>query len=273
MDDDNSETAFLKEIGRALVISIGGKRQGKTWLLCKILKYCLDNNLFEEYHLILSQFENERDGKYDFLKKYPKIVFVYDEYHEVIAKKMLSIYEKKHIFFGIDDASGEFCTNMDYSLQKLCTRNEHACKCCIWLNVHSAKKVLSPLLRQQATNLFIYKMVNWKLLEDLYQEYFRMVIPDFKEFFALYKQVVFSQEHNALMYALDGHNEFNGIKTWKLLNDSNDEVKTNSEPEKKQNQEQTVQAPEGYAPNRNEKVKKRESTKDYFPFPFTIRRK
>lgn len=215
-NNNQAEQHFLKNIERAMIVSIGAKRQGKSFLLQKVLIYAINNNIFDEYHLVIPNVKQERDNKWSFLVDLPN-VFIYDKYHSLISERMYKLYKKKHIFFCVDDASGEFMGTPDESFIKLCTRNEHAKWCAIWLNIHSCRKVLSPIIRQQITNIFIYKLSNMKLLKDIYEEYFEMRYPVWKEFHALYTERVLDQEHNAIMHSLDGHNEVEGIINWDLL--------------------------------------------------------
>ena len=220
------ENYFLEDLAKAFIISIGAKRQGKTYLMVRALAYAIDNNMFEEYHLVFPQFSGERSGAYDFLKG-RKNVFIYDKYHEVLTQKILKVFKEKHVFFGIDDASGEFMNNLDTAFCKLATCNEHQKKCTIWLCVHSAKKILSPLIRQQASFIFMYRISNMKLIQDMYEEFFSTEFGHFKEFYEIYNQNVRqydevdekgNKKRNAIVYSLEGKHDFEGITNWELIN-------------------------------------------------------
>lgn len=211
-----SEEAFLEDSPKSFIISLGMKRQGKTFLLLKYLSWAMLNNKFEEYHLILPQFGNERDGAYQFLVNM-KNVFIYDKYHQVVCDKILSIMKKKHIMFAIDDATGELLQNFDTSMTRLLTCNEHGKSCCIWICIHSAKRVLPPLARQMLNYLFLYKVTNAMLLKSLWEEYFSMQYDRFDEFKQIYLDAM-ETDKNAIMFALSGQHELDGITSWSLIN-------------------------------------------------------
>ena len=222
------EDNFLKELGNGVfVCAIGAKRSGKTYMLTKYLMYAIKNNMFEEYHLVLPQFKgNERSHAYDFLKTC-KNVFVYNKYHEIIAKKILKLMYKKHIMFAVDDATGQFYNNIDPTLIELATCNEHQKACTIYICVHSAKKCLCPMIRQQCNFLILYRLSNRKLLYDIWEEFFSMDYYDFKEFYMLYREhVIENDDKNAIIYSLNRNNEMNGITDWNLLKEEPPEQRT-----------------------------------------------
>jgi hypothetical protein len=177
--------------------------------------FAIQNDLFDEYHLILPNYGGERSNAYAFLNG-RKNVFVYDKYHEVVTKKVLNTMHKKRTFFGIDDASSAFSTVPDETFRQLATCNEHYKKCCVYICVHSSKRVLSPIIRQQITALFLYKISNMKLLKDIYDEYFAIGM-EWKDFYDTYQSNVLNNERNALMYSLEGHHELEGIKNWTIM--------------------------------------------------------
>jgi hypothetical protein len=213
----DAEEHFYEDMDRSVTLSIGMKRQGKTYFMMKFLIRAIREQKFEEFHLVLPQFKTERDDKYKWLKFYDN-VFIYNAYHQLVAERVLKEAQKKHIFFGIDDATSEFLTAKDASVQKLLTCNEHGAKCAVWICVHSCKKVLSPLMRQMLNYIFIYKNANAMLLKQCWEEFFSMEFDDFKEFKALYKEVVFDQDNEALMYSFDGNHAF-GIKGFKMMSE------------------------------------------------------
>lgn len=104
-----------------LVISIGSPKSGKSYRLRKYILNTIDTDTFDKYHLILSDFK-VNDYRYNFLKSY-KNVFVYNNYHEFIAKRVLELAEDKHIMVAIDDITAQICE--DQAFCKLLTCNEH----------------------------------------------------------------------------------------------------------------------------------------------------
>ena len=86
----------------------------------------------------------------------------------------------------VDDASGELLKQVDASFIQLATTTRHFAGCTVYVCVHSCKKILSPIIRQNLDHLFIYRIINVKLLEDLYDEYFSMLFDNFKQFKQFY---------------------------------------------------------------------------------------
>ena len=219
-----AEQAFLEDAHQSVIISLGMKRHGKTYLMVQYLKHALVNNIYDEYHLVLPQFGQERDGAYQFLTACdPKRVFIYDKYNEILTEQVLSKKFTKHIFFAIDDATGELAGNMDQALNKLLTCNEHGKKCAIWMCVHGAKKVLSTLSRAMLNYLFLYYVTNAIMLKGLWEEYFSVLYPDWKEFLEIYKAAMTKEingnQVNALLFSVRGKHEVESILDWKLTNE------------------------------------------------------
>ena len=228
------EIEFLEDSTKSFIISLGMKRQGKTFLLLKYLQWALLNGKYEEYHLILPQFGHERDGAYQFLVDM-KNVFIYDKYHQVVCDKMLTKMQSKHIFFCIDDATGELLQNFDTSMTKLLTCNEHGKSACIWICIHSAKRVLPPLARQMLNYFFLYKVNNVGLLKGLWEEYFSLLYRNFESFLQVYQEAMAKKDKNAIMFALSDKHDLEGISDWMLINtDFSSEFKKKKEKKHKQ---------------------------------------
>lgn len=212
---NEAEQAFLKDASKSFIISLGMKRQGKTFLMLRYIRWALAHREFDEYHLILPQFGQERDGAYQFLNGM-KNVFIYDKYHQVVCDRILKLMSDKHLFFCIDDASGELLQNFDTSITKLLTCNEHGKTCCVWFNIHSAKRVLPPIGRQMLNYLFLYNVDDGLLLKGIWEERFSRIFRKFDEFLQVYDQAM-QTEKNAIMYALSKKHEMEGICNWDLI--------------------------------------------------------
>lgn len=221
-ESDSPEEQWYKDMDRAVTLSLGMKRSGKTYLLMKFLIRAIRENKYDEYHLVLPQYHHERDDKYKWLKYYPNVI-VYNAYAKMVSDRVLLAMKTKHVFFGIDDATSELLNNIDASFSRLLTCNEHGKQCAVWLCVHSARKILTPLVRQMINYLFVYKNANRKLMMDIWEEWFSMEIPDFKEFSQMYKQVVYEQDNEALLYSFQGHHSY-GIKHFALMNETEPKV-------------------------------------------------
>lgn len=218
---DTPETEFLKDAHKSFIVSIGMKRHGKTYMMLQYLKYALENDLFDYYHLVLPQFGHERDGAYQFLNQYKNKVKVYDRYHKVISDKLLKDLGKQHNFFVIDDATGELGRNFDDSLTKLVTCNEHGLSCAIWMCIHAGKKVLPPLARGMLNYLFLYYTTNQVMLKGFWEEYFSKIYRTFDEFLNVYdaaveREIEKAGKVNAIMFSVSGAHEMNGIVDWEL---------------------------------------------------------
>lgn len=214
----NPEDEFYQDMDRSAVLSVGMKRQGKTYLMIKFLMKAIKENKYDQYYLVLPQFEHERDGKYKFLSYFPN-VHIFNAYHKLVSDKVLQAVQTSHVFFGIDDATSELLNNIDVSFSKLLTCNEHGKKCAIWLCVHSCKRILTPLVRQMVNYIFIYKNSNQMLLKTMWEEYYSVDFPNFKEFIDMYKDIVYKNQNEAFMYSFNGNHSF-GIKHWKMMEET-----------------------------------------------------
>lgn len=157
-----------------LILSIGTKGSGKTFLMLKFLKHCFDRKLYKRYVLVLPAFKFEQNDSYSFIDPKDPDVFVFDGYHENISSQLMTIQKKgkgrMKTLFILDDASGENIWKLDPSLQRLITVIRHL-DITLWLIVHAATGVLSPFLRAQCDILLLSKMTNHKLLESIWEEY------------------------------------------------------------------------------------------------------
>ena len=223
-----AEQEFLKDSPKCFIISLGMKRQGKTYLTIKYMRWAIQNNIFEEYHVILPQFGHERDGAYQWMKG-NKQIFIYDKYHQVVCDKILKIMQSKHIFFCIDDASGELLQNFDTSITKLLTCNEHGKTACVWFNIHSAKRVLPPIARQMLNYLFLYNVDDGLLLKGIWEERFSRIYRKYDEFLDVYDEAM-RTDKNAVMYALSKKHDVVGIKDWDLLHMEFNDPQKNKQP-------------------------------------------
>lgn len=196
-------------------LSIGTKGSGKTYLMVSYLKYVLYFDIFDYIHFVCPSYLGEQSKSYDFLKN-QKQVNIYPHYHEKISKRVDKDRKKGRTLFLIDDASGELLKNIDNTLIQLITTTRHFKGLNIWIAVHSCKKILTPIIRQNIDYLFIYKIVNGLLVKDLYDEYFSMTYDNFKEFKNVFSQLM-EEKYNCLLYT--NHNEYmdNNVKNWKLL--------------------------------------------------------
>lgn len=158
-----------------LVLSIGTKHSGKTYLMLQYLRYAFKHNLYEKYILILPSFEIEEDGSYDFIDAKKKNIFVFTSYDSIILEHHLISQKKnkKKTLIILDDASGECIFTIDEDMQKFITSIRHF-DSSFWIIAHGAKKILSTFIRQQVDILFLYKISNRYLLRDIFDEFLSM---------------------------------------------------------------------------------------------------
>lgn len=236
----NHEDLFLEdmEIGR-FTIAIGSKGSGKSYLMTSYLKHALYQDIYKNVHIVLPVgIKGEANNSYEFLKN-QKHVQVYPHYSEAVSKRVDSDRKKAPTLYIIDDASGELLHNIDNTLIHLITTTRHFKKCSIWVCVHSAKRILTPLIRQNCDNIFIYRIINMKLLQDFYDEYFSMLFESFKDFKQFYTNAT-REKNTSLHFSLhmDGIDPY--VRDWNINKQKQDIVlkaTTNKHKTKKDEEE------------------------------------
>ena len=178
---------------------------GKTFMMNHVVQYYLENNMFDEYHLVLPAFKNERDNSYDYLRnpKYKSYVFIYSEYHpkisERIYKQQYVENPEKKIFFWIDDSTGEEELWNDPNICKVATKTRHL-RTSLYIICHSESAgVIKPRVRGQAQFVFLGNM-HLSILQKCFKSYvnFPNVFPTFKKFVEFMTKEVYSQKFGML---------------------------------------------------------------------------
>ena len=211
------EKKFLDDISKngRFILSIGSKGSGKTYLMMAVLKYCLQNNIYEAIHFVCPSYEGEQNNSYDFIKN-QKHIQIYQRYNEGVSKKVDISRRKKKTLFLLDDASGELLYNIDATLIQLITTTRHFKGCTIYLACHSCKRILTSIIRQNVDSLFIYKIINMKLLNDLYDEYFSQFKDKFKDFKSSY--LIWTKEkYSCIHFSLHDEGIDVNVKNWNIL--------------------------------------------------------
>ena len=211
------ENEFIKDItetGR-FILSIGIKGGGKTYKMLQFVKYALYNNIYERYHLILPMYEAEQNDSYGFLRN-QQHCYIYNGYSEKVSKLVEKDRLKYKTLFIIDDASAELVKNMDNTFMKIITTTRHGQGCTLWACVHSAKRILAPVVRQNIDWLFVYKIANRKLLIDIYEEYASMTFDTLNEFMQLYKSAM-DEKYNAVLFTIQSSNIDPMTNEWETL--------------------------------------------------------
>jgi hypothetical protein len=212
----NHENDFLRQTSQyGFIISIGTKGSGKSFTMNGFLRHSLSENTFKHYHLVLPCYKGEQNDSYDFLKN-QKQCMIYPHYAESVCKKVDADRKKGRTLFIIDDASGELLNNIDHTFIMLITTLRHFEQCVVWICAHSMRKLLSPIIRQNLESLFIYRIINRKLLEDLYEEYFSMFFPTSKEFINFYKDVS-SEKYSCIHFSIHYDGIDSNVKDWEFV--------------------------------------------------------
>ena len=71
------------------VICMGIKSAGKSTKALSLVRYCLDNELFDEYFLFLPAFQKGIGNAYGWLQNYKKQVCIFTEYNPAFAEYLL----------------------------------------------------------------------------------------------------------------------------------------------------------------------------------------
>lgn len=218
----NNENEFLKHTeagGGSFILAIGAKGSGKSYLMTNFLREVLFKKVFKNVHFVCPCYSGEQSNSYDFLKT-QKHVLIYPHYSEKVSKRVDTDRRKAKTLFLIDDASGELMQNIDTTLINLITTARHFKGCVIYVAVHSAKRILLPIVRQNIDHLFIYRIINASLLKDLYDEYFSMLFDTFLEFKSYYLKST-AEKNTCLYFSLHCDGIDNNVKNWKINNNKN----------------------------------------------------
>ena len=192
------EKFFLDDTQKGrFIVAVGSKGQGKSYLMTSFLKHVLSLGYYKNVHFVCPCYSGEASNSYDFLKD-QKHVLIYKTYSEAVSKRVDTDRKKSPTLFLIDDGTSELINNIDPSFINLITTNRHFKKCTIYIAVHSSKKAMIPVVRNNIDHIFIYKIANVKLLEDIYYEFFSMLFETFKHFKQFYLES--TQEKNSCIH-------------------------------------------------------------------------
>jgi hypothetical protein len=229
MDLDNNiimehEEEFLKdniENGR-FILSIGSKGGGKSYTLLGFLKLMIQNNIYKYIHFVCPCFSGEQNNQYDFLKNQHQ-VFIYKSYDNRINKIVDKDRKKGKTLYIVDDASGELLQKIQQEFIQLITTTRHFESLTVYICVHSCRRILVPIVRQNIDHLFIYRIINSKLLMDLYEEFFSMMFDNFKLFKQFYLNNT-NEKNACIHFSLHTDGIDIKCKNWSFVEDQNDIV-------------------------------------------------
>lgn len=211
-----------KNTGR-VIMSLGTKSGGKSFLMNQYLRYCFAHKLYDIYMLVLPSYDVEANDSYSFIDEKNKDILIFTEYNEALPDKIMKYQrklidkkqQKKKILFVIDDASGEHIDSfhLDPNLKRLITSIRHF-NCMLWMIVHAVSGCVSTFARANTDVLIMYNITNQNLLENLYDEYLSLN-PQFrqgannkqnKQMFIDYFLKLMSKEYQALYLNLRNKN-------------------------------------------------------------------
>ena len=194
---------------------------GKTHLMNNVLKYYLENNSFDEYHLVLPSFKNEANDSYSYLRdnKYAKYVFIYSEFHPKISENLFKEQDvdnpEKKIFFWIDDSTGEQDLFKDTYMRKIAIKTRHL-RIATYIIAHSeCAGVIEPKVRGQAQFIYLGAMHRF-ILEKCFKSYVNLpkAFPNFKTFVKFMDDEVYSQKYG-MLFVDKINNQCNpDVSTW-----------------------------------------------------------
>ena len=198
---DTTEKDFLEQFNGKLAISIGAKGSGKSHLLLHYIRYAMEHDMYDEYHLVLPCYKFEQNDSYAWIKKQKTKakITIYNEHNEIIMNRLMSRPQPfNRAFFGIDDSTGSWSPQANPEEIKYLSRLRHF-NVTQWIVVHVIRSGLPASLRAQIDFLFLFMNTNRKALESAYEEWLSLTLPTFKEFLQLYTREVLSQKYNCLM--------------------------------------------------------------------------
>ena len=215
-----TEKDFLKAFDGKFAMSIGSKGSGKSFTLLHYIKYAMDNDMYDEYHLVLPVFEFEQNDSYHWLTKHKtqSKIFIYTEHDEMIINALIGRKQPYNkAFFGIDDSTGSWKLQADAYELKFLSRLRHY-KVTQWVVVHTVRAALPASLRSQIDFLFLFMNTNRKALEAIYEEWLSITIPTFKEFMEIYKKDVLNVEYGSMLIWCRKPGVYDtDVKGWQIL--------------------------------------------------------
>ena len=212
----DNEVEFIEDNEKAgrFILAIGSKGGGKSHLMTSFLKFHLLENTYEYIHFCCPCYGGEADDQYAFLKD-QKQVLIYKHYNPKISALVDKDRQKGKTLFLIDDASSELISNIDTGLLHLITTARHYKSCTLYFAVHSCKKILLPIVRQNIDHLFIYKIINAGLLRDLYDEYLSMLFNKWQEFKDFYNNAT-AEKYTCVHFSIHFKGLDVNVKEWEI---------------------------------------------------------
>ena len=222
---------FEDETQAPIILALGQKGGGKTFRVMTMIKWLLDNDIFDRYLLILPTYRFEAVGSYSWLQAYKEKVFVGEQYTPDLSQALLDRRDDKkkphevpRTFLWLDDAGVNEQFKNDRAFVSLISIARHKrLSVCLCYHSLTSGQTLSPFLRQNITHTWLFRVTNENLLESIFQELISMTAcyQNFRTFKAIYNQYTKS-EFNPSTGVLDKNynalciNNSLGVIDWKL---------------------------------------------------------
>ena len=157
---------------------MGHKGSGKSFRIMTLIKHLLDNDLYDRYLLFLPSYQFEAKGSYTWLRAYKEKVFIAPEFTPQISKAFLARQDEKmkpgevpRTLIWLDDAGANQNLYNDKDFQTLLAIARHK-RLTMVLCYHSLSsgRTLNPFVRQNVTHVFLFRITNRALLEQIWDE-------------------------------------------------------------------------------------------------------
>jgi predicted GNAT family N-acyltransferase len=209
---------FSERVNEQVSIYIGLKKSGKSFYICKYLRHVMKKKMYDNYVLVLPVYTHEQTGSYDFIDSKDKNIMIFEQYDDSIIESLIDFKtknnkkkEKTTTCVIIDDASQNvYGQPMIHFISIL----RHTFST-LHILLHSAKKCLLPFMRANCDNIIIFRLSNAQLLLSIYEEWFSMLFPTFKDFKKAYLEHMSKSAYPAvLLYIRDQKIDYT-LENWK----------------------------------------------------------
>ena len=217
-DDKKLEKDFYeinKKTGKIICI-VGRKDSGKSYLATNYLAISYKYGIYDEYHLVLPEYETDASGEtYSFIEGHRNTT-VYSSYSNDITEKVKINSKNKKILYLLDDATSLLFENKNNpEIIKLVSTSRHGRGITVIIICHALKSILTPLIRGLIDFLFIGAFTNKTLIKKhLFEENFSMMLSE-DEFIEEYKEKIINGKYN-FMY-INGKCQYSfSVNEWNL---------------------------------------------------------
>jgi hypothetical protein len=224
MNNIDCEMDFLKDDQSRVIAMVGVKGSSKTFTTLNFIKFALVSKRFKNaIHLIFPSYKNDNDQEqYEYLKHADKKqkINIYSKYSPLVIKHIVNNTDKTKgaSLVVIDDStsSGQDISS-DQTFLHFVTTSRHL-NITLILIAHNLRKVFNPTIRSNIDYFFFFRIINSKLLEAVFEEYFSMY-PDFKnykDFKDFYFNNVLKEEYQGLFLDSRNNKYCTNIKQWHI---------------------------------------------------------